>query len=155
MSNKLDLTSNELVFSSFPDKLAILIASFYVVFLLAIFNSDNDVGLVDFAIFQGVILIAACILQFKKTTINKERDEVLIVSRGILNKTTKKLSLSDVKSVEMSYGRGSGFASGGAVVLTSGSERIVIAASDILSSSIAANKEAQAKMDSFIFNKIQ
>lgn len=153
MSNKLKSTSNELIFSSFPDKLAILIAVFYIVFLFAIFNSDNDLSFVDFAIFQGVILIAACIPQFKKTTINKEHDEVLIVSRGILNKTIKKLSLSDVKSVEMSFGRGSGFASGGAVVMTTGSERIVIAASDILASSIAANKDAQTTIDAFIFSK--
>ena len=153
MSNKLKSTSNELIFSSFPDKLAILIAAFYIVFLFAIFNSDNDLSFIDFAIFQGVILIAACIPQFKKTTINKVHDEVLIVSRGILNKTIKKLSLSDVKSVEMSYGRGSGSASGGAVVITTDSERVSIAASDILSSSIAANKDAQTKIDAFIFSK--
>lgn len=153
MSNKIELSSNKLIFSAFPLNLAILIAAFNVVFIFAVFYSDNDFKLIDIAIFQSVILIAMCIQQYKTTTINRDQNEVVIYSRGILNRTTKQLLLSNVKAVEMSYGRGSGFASGGAIVLITESERIAIATSDISTNSVTANKEAQKKIEAFIFSE--
>jgi hypothetical protein len=150
MSSKIKKTENQLICTSFPWGIIALIIIFYFVFLVALINTDQSLEFIDYVIFHAVLLIAASIQQSVKTTFNLSTAEVEVTKKGIFNKNTTKFMLSDIKSIDMSYGRGSGSASGGSIVITTSDERISIASSDIMVNSALTNKKNLKVISSFL-----
>jgi hypothetical protein len=141
MSSKIKTFENQLICTSFPRGVIALVVIFYLVGLAALINADQSLEFIDYVIFHAVLLIAVSIQQYVKTTFNLSTGEVKVTKKGIFNKNTTKFTLLDIKSIDMSYGRGSGFASGGAIVITTSDERINIASSDIIVNSAQTNEK--------------
>ena len=150
MSSKIEITKNQLICTSYPKGIIALVVIFYLLFLAAIFNTDQALEVIDYIIFHAVLLFAVAIQQHIKTTFNIATGEAEVIKKGIFNKQTTKLKLSEIKNIEMSYGRGSGFSSGGSIVIVTADKRINIASSDLFKRSVLSNQKNQKIMASFL-----
>lgn len=106
MSSTVEVSQNELICKSIPKSLLVLVGAFYLLAFIGVINDqEQDFKIIDYVLFHAVILIIISTQQYIKTTFNKRTNEVDIEKRGIFNHSITKLQLSDIKSVEMSYGQ--------------------------------------------------
>jgi hypothetical protein len=143
MSIKLTQTYNELTLVSFPMYLIMLLLAFLLTFLISSLTGDNEIKVVDHIIFITVIGIGVVIQKRKTLTLNKESNTGKLLVQTIINKTENNFYLSDVKKVEMSFGRGQ-YARGGTICMhIANIERpLVIADSDVAGNSEKHNTSA-------------
>ena len=153
MSSKVIVLPNKLICTSFPKGMILLLCIFYfLAFLGVMSNTEQDIQIVDYITFHSVIIIFLSMQKYIKTTFNKCTNEVVIETKGLLNNKITKICLSDVKTVEMSFGHGGSFAKGGTVVITTELNRINITSSDITKSSSRMNEKNQKIINAFVFS---
>jgi hypothetical protein len=131
MSTKLEQNTNQLILISFPKCLISLFIIILLIFLTAGVLTENEMKIVDYFIVLFVCLTGMVIQKYKITKFDKLNGQVTLITKSVLGHKEEKYPLSEIKNIDIVYGRGGQSAKGGAVYLRISEQEHIIVDSDI------------------------
>lgn len=123
-------TETQLQVISFPFWLVTLVGTLLVVFWGYAFVSSNQLKLEDYLIFNFVILVFLAVPKYRSANFDARQGICEIFSRRLWMTEEQKISLSEIKQVEVLSGKGQ-FSGGCTLYLMIPNKRIAVADSDI------------------------
>jgi hypothetical protein len=133
-----------IVIKSYPLVLISIVVAIALLATITGVMTGQSVALSDAAIFYGIIIGFLLIHRYKVTIIDTERRQISFYQRNLFVNKTQNLNFDDVDTVDVHYGRGSGVAKGGALVMTSAVQRFNITDSDV---HLGQQKQLAAALD--------
>lgn len=135
--HKIEKTT-KITVKSYPVALVSIPVLFILIVLIATtLNPSPDFGIMDLLIFYGVAGVFIVIQKYRKATFDPQNDLCIISETGVLGKKEVRIKCSDINNFEMAYGRGSGVARGGALILNTNDQKC----HTIISADIAPKNE--------------
>ena len=130
--------TKKITVKSYPVALVSIPIIFILIFLIATtLNPSSDFGMFDLLIFYGVIGVFIVIQKYRKATFDPQNDLCIISEASILGKKETRIKCSQINNFEIVYGRGSGVARGGTLILNTHDQKC----HTIISSDIAPKNE--------------
>jgi hypothetical protein len=130
MAKIIEKSPKVLVMKAYPKCMLGLCIMFLLVLVFAAMLSLTDAEFKDYAIFIGVCAVFIAIQKHKVTRFDKNKNEGEIVTTTVLGSKKQQFKLTEVKNVQMVYGKGQ-YARGGAISLELKTNCPIIADSDI------------------------
>ena len=139
-----------MIVESFPLFLVGLVVLLGSVIFVSWLLGNAELDVVGWIIVCGVLTVFLIIHRYRKTVI-KKGDGIASKSSGVFGREEHDIPLSDIDRFDMMYGRGGGYARGGALVLytTNGDSYVVIDA-DVNPGSAKKIKDAQSRLETFL-----
>lgn len=139
-----------MVVESYPLFLVSLVALLGAIIFVSWLLGKAELDVMGWIIVCGVLSVFVLIHKYRKTVI-KRGSGVLFETRGVLGGESTEVPIGDISRIEMMFGRGSGYAKGGALVLFNRDEKIFsLIDSDVNPGSAKKAQDAMDRIKAFL-----